>query len=141
MQRGLDGTSQGSEGNLANSGFVNVQSATGMPVWRLEDQTRAFERYDFGFNASPWIPEQDWATIIGSYFPGCDRSLKELVQNSPAYTDWRSAKRAITKAGSCVHIVRDGPVWMSTQNSYDAGIEQVIRIGLENESRHRWRQS
>src|SRR5688500_6864429 len=100
------------------SGFVNVCSMTGVRVWELEDKTAAFYSYDFGVYPSGWIPEQDWQTIAKSHFPGCDASLKELVRNSGCYSDWRSATRAITAAGSHVHFVTDGPVWMSTQNSF-----------------------
>jgi hypothetical protein len=95
----------------ARSGFVNVQSITGVRVWQLEDETEAFYRYNFGFYPTAWIPERDWQTIAGSYFPGCDASLKQLVKNSGYYSDWWSAKRAITAAGSQVHFITDGPVW------------------------------
>jgi hypothetical protein len=117
----------------ARSGFVNVQSMTAVRVWELEEQTEAFYRYDFGFYPSGWIPKCDWQTIADSHFPGCDASLKELVKNSPYYSDWRSAKRAITAAGSQVHFITDGPVWMSTASSFNAGMEQVIRLRQSGE--------
>lgn len=96
--------------------------------------TQAFCRYDFGVYPTAWIPERDWQTIAQSHFPGCDASLKELVKNSGCYSDWRSAKRAITAAGSHIHFITDGPVWMSTQDSFNAGIERVIRLRQSAES-------
>jgi hypothetical protein len=126
MHKGRDGTCR--ENNDVRSGFINVQSKTGVRLWELEEKTEAFFRYDFGAYPSGWIPEHDWQTIATSHFPGCDASLKQLVENSPYYSDWRSAKRAITATGSLVHVVVDGPVWMSTQNSFDVGIEQVKRL-------------
>jgi uncharacterized protein (DUF1697 family) len=70
------------------SGFVNVCSKTGARLWELEEKTEAFFRYDFGFYPTGWIPERDWQTVADSYFPGCDASLKQLVENSRYYSDW-----------------------------------------------------
>src|SRR5215467_2320915 len=127
MKKGDDGTCRPNQVLTIDvrSGFVNVCSKTGVRLWQLEQETEAFRRYDFGVYPSAWIPKRDWQTIAASHFPGCDASLKELVWNSPYYSDWRSAKRAITAAGSEVHFVTDGPVWMSTQNSFNAGMGRV----------------
>jgi hypothetical protein len=128
MNKRDDGTSRPDQAISADvrSGFVNVCSKTGVRLWQLEEETQAFRRYDFGFYPSGWIPERDWQSIATSHFPGCDRSLKELVRNSPYYSDWRSAKRAITETDSEVHFSIDGTVWMSTQNSFDAGMVTVV---------------
>jgi hypothetical protein len=130
MKKGDHGTSREIQtvSSDARSGFINVQSKTGVRVWRLEKETRAFFRYDFGVYPDGWIPARDWKTIAASYFPGCDAPLKELVRNSPHYSDWRSAKRAITAAGSQVHFITDGPVWMSTASSFSAGIARVVEL-------------
>ena len=123
------------------SGFVNVCSKTGVRVWQLEEYTEAFFRYDFGFYPTGWIPERDRQMIAASYFPGCDASLKELVKNSGYYSDWRRAKRAITAAGSLVHFVIDGPVWMSTASSFNVGIGQVVRLRQSAERANYFRAS
>lgn len=138
MRKTGDGTSHEIQAvsSDARSGFVNVCSKTGARVWELEDKTEAFAQYDFGFYPSAWMPERDWQTVADKHFPGCDASLKELVKKSPYYSDWRSAKRAITAAGSEVHLVIDGPVWMSTQNSFNAGIEKVADQRRAAEAMH-----
>ena len=135
MRKTHDGTSRENQAVRSDtrSGFVNVCSKTGVRLWELEDKTESFARYDFGFYPTTWIPERDWQTIAGSYFPGCDASLKELVKRSLYYSDWRSAHRAITATGSPVHFITDGPVWMSTQSSFRAGMERVIELRHSSE--------
>ncbi|HEY2922044.1 MAG TPA: hypothetical protein VGK77_23925 [Candidatus Binatia bacterium] len=99
---------------------------TGVREWELQAETEAFDGYDLGYYPRGWTPECDWQDITNEHFPGCDASLKELVKNSPYYSDWRSAKRAITETGSEVHFSIDGPVWMSTQNSFNVGMARVV---------------
>jgi len=141
MKKYGDGTSRQNKAiySDARSGFFNACSKTGVRPWQLEEQTRAFFRYDFGYYPSGWIPERDWQTIAASHFPGCDASLKELVKNSSCYSDWRSAERAITAAGSAVHFITDGPVWMSTQNSFNAGMARVVEMRQAAEAKNYFR--
>lgn len=132
MQFRRDGTSREFQGVTdVRSGYVNVQSLTGVPLSRLENETEAFGCYNF--YARPWMPVADWNDIIQEYFPGCDGfSMKELAKGTP-YSDWRSMKRAITLSGSLVHFVQDGPVWATAQNSFDVGIARVIEARQETE--------
>jgi len=132
-----DGTSRKNQGltlpSEVRSGYVNMQSLTGVRLWELEEKTRAFHRYDFGIIPDPYIPELHWNRIVAEYFPGCGRfSMKELAKGTP-YSDWRSLKRAITACGSEVHFFCDGPIWATAQNSFDAGITRVIEAQQERE--------
>jgi len=108
-----------------------VQSLTGVRWWQLPEETDAFACYDL---CGPWIPERDWADIVSECFSGCtDFSMKARVERSPFYGDWRSLTRAITGCGSLVHFVKDGPVWATVPDSFDAGIARVIETRQEKE--------
>lgn len=117
-----------------HSGYVNVESKTGVRLWQLE-KTEAFESYDLrndDLSPNPWMPIGEWNGIMQDYFGGADVFLKELAAQSP-YTDWRSLKRAITRAGSCMHFHQDGPLWVTTQNSGAVGIDRVVQVGNKAE--------
>lgn len=110
------------------SGCVNVQSLTGVPVWRLETETRTFSGYPFRMDAAdaPWIPQADWNRIAPKHFPKCEIfSLKEMTERSKRYSDWRSLERAVTNTGSLMHFFRDGPIYATVVSSFDAGVERV----------------
>jgi hypothetical protein len=111
---------------------VNVQSATGVQLCKLQrlEDCEAFYPYK-----SPWIPEKEWNKIKTTVFNGADKNIKELTEGTP-YTDWRSCKRAITRAGSLVHFYQVGPVWMTTQNSFDFGIRRVMEVQQAKEERN-----
>lgn len=118
----------------ARSGYVNVQSLTGVPVWRLETETRTFSDYPFRMDAAdaPWISQADWNRIATKHFPGCEMfSLKEMAEKSERYSDWRSLERAVTNTGSLIHFFRDGPIWATAVSSFDHGIERVYRTNQE----------
>lgn len=122
-----DGISRKNQGLTgARSGYVNVQSMTGVPLRCLEEKTRAFARYDFGINPDPWISEADWNRIAAKHFPKCEIfSLKEMTERSKRYSDWRSLEHAVTNTGSLMHFFRDGPIYATVVSSFDAGVESV----------------
>ena len=92
------------------SGYVNVQSKTGIALRRLE-QTEAFGRYDFGWGPEPWwIPELDYQKIIERNFPGCDLCSKaEMLERVP-YSSWKAFWRGVTRVESTMHFYMDGPL-------------------------------
>ena len=105
------------------SGYVNVQSETGLPCWRLENETETFRSYDFRGN--PWIPLGTWNDIVEEDFPGCNVFSKKTMAHSAGYSDWRSWQRAVTQTGSEYHLFQDGPLWITTCVSYSAGSAHV----------------
>ena len=125
------------------SGYINVGSVTGISLRRLS-KTEAFGYYDF--YGSPWIPMVDWKDIAQESFPGCQLfSLKEMVEGTDQYSDWRRFETAITNAESKMHFFRDGPIYATAVSSFKAGVERVyhanqdrIREGRERGSLIRW---
>src|ERR1051326_285679 len=91
------------------SGYVNVCSLTGAPVWRLE-KTEAFGN-DYRHADGALMPAADWQRISATAFPGCDVFSIKTMANSAGYSDWRAFERAITRAGSAMHLVTQGPAY------------------------------
>ncbi len=113
--RGIKRKNRGVSGS--HKGMVNVESVTGVEVWRLQEETELFG--DYYLNGNPWIPEKDWMEMAAEYFPGCDRfSLIEDAADA-GYADRRSFKSAITRAGSAFHFNQDGPLWVTASSSLD----------------------
>lgn len=112
------------------SGYVNVQSVTGFPLWRLENETRAFESYDF--HGSPWMPTCDWSDIVNESFPGCKIFSYKMMADSAGYSDWRSFHRAVTCAESVFHFIEDGPIRATMTNSYRSGVKRLHRVMDKN---------
>ena len=104
------------------SGYINVQSATGMPLARLEE-TRAFRPYDFGWEPEPWwIPAQDFQQIMQANFPGCDlHSRQAIAACVPRYSSPKAFFNAVTNTGSMFHIYKDGPLTVTMTTSVTAG--------------------
>lgn len=112
------------------SGYINVQSMTGFPRWRLEHETEFLRDYDFG--GSPWMPMFDWNDIVLEYFPGCKIFSYKTMANSAGYSDWRSFDRAVTRTGSAFHFFQDGPVRVTMVSSYNAGVRRLHRVMEKN---------
>jgi len=71
------------------------------------------------------MPRSDFEEIVAEHFPECDVfSFKEVARAAP-YNDWRSFDRAVTKAQSAVHFVKDGPIRATTVTSAYPGIENL----------------
>lgn len=105
------------------TGYVNVQSMTGLPWWRLETETDAF--WDYGFGGNPWMPVGTWNDIVYENFPGCNVFSKKTMAHSARYTDGRSFERAITQVGSAYHFFQDDPIWATATCSFSAGPAHV----------------
>jgi hypothetical protein len=128
------------------SGYINVQSATGVMLNRLE-QTNAFGRYNFGWGSEPWwIPEQDFQKIMEHNFPGCDLWSRQAVINRiPSYSSWNSFWHAVTVTGSLFHIYIDGSLMVTMTTSLNAGADRLqtemverVRAGNDRGFLLRW---
>ena len=134
MQNSGDGIRRKIQGvTEARSGYVNVQSLTGFSVWRLENETQAFNRYDFDMdtNRAPWIPMANWNRIILANFPGCTEFSIKTMANSAGYSDWRSFDHAVTLAGSAYHFLKYGLIWTTAANSFAVGPAHLKTVMAE----------